>query len=495
MAKTFQEQSEERCARLVTVNDEMKAMMAVSDGKDGEDARLFTEDESKAYGVLGTESKSLHKEIGDLDMHISRQHAIDDNDRELGRPKWTPPRDNPSTPGHLDAAAREKGLRDARQGRYALRYFKPHDNSLAARHEASDAAYKTGMLFLMQSGSGAKREWALQKCQDRGIDIESLSPIMSEGGNAEGGYLVFPEFEATLIDLKEQYGVFGRNAFNIPMGSDTLTIPRRAGGTTVYYPDENAEITKSSMAFDNITLTAKKYAQLVRWSTELNEDSVIAMADMLVGEMAYQFSLAEDTNGFKGDGTSAFASTVGVMFKLINTVNGVEPTASVHTALSGNTTIALLDLVDWEAAVGTLPVYAEGRAKWYMSKSTFWGGPAKLMDAAGGNTSAFLASGAPPRFLGYDVEFTQVMPALSTITGADANAIVSIAALLGDMGMTGFMGQRRGVTVRTSDQRFIEFDQLAITATQRIAINNVVGDSVAPTSVAGPMVALQCAAS
>jgi hypothetical protein len=87
------------------------------------------------------------------------------------------------------------------------------------------------------------------------------------------------------------------------------------------------------------------------------------------------------------------------------------------------------------------------------------------------------------------------MPATSTVTGADANAVVSIAALLGDMGMTGYMGMRRGVTVRTSDQRFIEFDQLAITATQRIAINNVVGDSVAPTSVAGPMVALQCAAS
>lgn len=482
---------EERCARLVEVTDEMQAMLATSETEE----RNLTEDEAVAFDALGTESKAIRKDKADDEMQISRQLAVNDLNVELDRPRWTPPKDQPNTPEPLDAAGRERGLRDARQGRYALKYFKPVDNSLAARHEANDAAYKTGMLFLMQSGNGAKRDWALQKCRDRGIDIESLSPIMAEGGNAEGGYLVFPEFEATLIDLKEQYGVYQRNAFTIPMGSDTLTIPRRAGGTTVYYPDENAEITKSSMTFDNITLTAKKYAQLTRWSTELNEDSVIAMADMLVGEMAYQFSLAEDTNGFKGDGTSAFASTIGVMFKLINAAGGTEPTASVFTAESGNTTIATLDLGDWESAVGILPVYAEGRARWYMSKTTFFGGPAALMNAAGGNTSAMLASGAPPRFLGYDVEFTQVMPAKSTIVGTDANAIVSIAALLGDLSMTGYMGQRRGVTVRTSDQRFIEFDQLAITATQRIAINNVVGDAVDPTGVAGPMVALQCAAS
>ena len=481
----------DRCARLTDVGAEMTAMLAIP----REENRNFSEDEGVAYDALGTESKSLRKEIDADEMQISREHAARDVTDAIAKPKWTPPRDAPNAPEPMDAAARERGLRDARQGRYSLRYFKPADGSLAARHEASDAAFKTGMLFLARCGVGATRDWALRICREREMDVEGLSPIMSEGGNAEGGYLVFPEFEATLIDHKEQYGVYGRNAFAIPMGSDTLTIPRRAGGTTVYYPDENAEITKSSMKFDNITLTAKKYAQLVRWSTELNEDSVIAMADMLVGEMAYQFALAEDTNAFLGTGLATHASTVGLLFKLINSVNGVEPTASVHTALSGNTTNATLDLVDWEAAVGILPIYAEGRAKWYMSKTIFWGGPAKLMDAAGGNTSAMLASGAPPRFLGYDVEFTQVMPSNANVTGADANAIVSIPAVLGDMGMTGYMGMRRGVTVRTSDQRFIEFDQLAITATQRIAINNVVGDAAAPTTAAGPMIALQCAAS
>ena len=53
------------------------------------------------------------------------------------------------------------------------------------------------------------------------------------------------------------------------------------------------------------------------------------------------------------------------------------------------------------------------------------------------------------------------------------------------MQMTSYMGVRRGVKVVTSDQRFIEFDQIAIQATQRVAINNVLGDwSIRPTSPA-----------
>jgi len=482
---------DDRCDRLTDVNDEMRAMLATSDDED----RNLTAEEGDTFNALGKESKDLRKQIAADELQMSRKLAVDAVDDELGGPRWTPPRDNPDTPEAPTAESRERGLREARQGRYSLRYFKPYNQSLTARHEAGDTAYKAGMLFLARCGTGASRDWALAKCKDRDIDVDSLAPYMGEGGNSEGGYLVHPEFEATLIDHKEQYGVYQRDAFKIPMGSDTLTIPRRAGGTTVYYPDENAEITRSAMSFDNVTLTAKKYAQLARWSTELNEDSVIAMADMLVGEMAYQFALAEDTNGFIGDGTSTYCSTVGLLFKLVNAVNGITPSGSVSTAVSGNTTVATLDLADWETAVGLLPSYAEGRAKWYMHKTVFFGGPAALMDAAGGNTSAFLASGAPPRFLGYDVVFTQVMPTYANVTGGTATAVVSVPAVLGDLGMTGYLGTRRGMTVRTSDQRYIEYDQLAIAATQRVAVNNVVGDAASPTGVAGPMVALQCASS
>jgi HK97 family phage major capsid protein len=49
------------------------------------------------------------------------------------------------------------------------------------------------------------------------------------------------------------------------------------------------------------------------------------------------------------------------------------------------------------------------------------------------------------------------------------------------------MGERRGITVKTSEERYFEYDQIAIQATERVDINvHDVGDA----TTAGPIVAL-----
>jgi HK97 family phage major capsid protein len=284
------------------------------------------------------------------------------------------------------------------------------------------------------------------------------------------------------------------------MKSDTKTIPRRAGGTTVYYPEENTLITASSMAFSQVKLIAKKYAQLALWSSELDEDSVIAFTDLLTSEMAYQFAKAEDFNGFQGDGTSVYAGVLGLTTAMVSGVGGIIPTASVTTIgtgitsttptawLAARTTAQILAV--WNTVIGSLPVYAEGRAKWYMHKTMFWNLIAPILEAAGGNIAMYLSTGLPLKFLGYDVEMAQAMPTFTQTTGIGATGL-SIGALLGDMLYTCFMGTRRNVKVITSNERFMEYDQLAIQVSQRVAITPVVGDSVLPALQAGPMVALQ----
>jgi HK97 family phage major capsid protein len=429
----------EQCDRLAAIKGEMEGVLNAA--KD----RPLSAEEATSFDALDKEADGL--------VEFS----------ETARP-------GPTLESPPDAT---QSLRQLRNGTYRLRNLP--DEKLA---------YQCGISFLARCGTGAMQDWAKQKCANAGMNLESLTPYQSEDGNVSGGYLVFPQFEATLINLKEQYGVLQREAFKVPMASDTLIIPRRAGGTTVYYPGENTQLTESSMKFDQVQLFAKKYAQMTRWSTELNEDSVIAMADLLAGEMAYQFAKAEDANGFNGDGTSTYAGTVGLLTKFKSGTNGVIPTASVVTA-TGHTTLGATTLVDWNNVVGTLPLYAEGRAKWYMHKTAFFGGIVPLIEAAGGNIANYLVAGAPLKFMGYDVVFCQAMPTNSSLTTA------TYGVVLGDMSITSYMGTRRGVTVRTSDQRYIEFDQIAIQSTQRVAINNVVGDSVAPTSVAGPMVCLK----
>jgi len=402
-----------------------------------------------------------------------------------------------------DLAARRSDIQYGRVGQ--LRHFSlAGPNTLPQNlRENRRQALLSGLVLLRQTRM--HQEWANSRLAAHGYDtsakLASITPFQGEDGNSTGGYLVFPEFMATLIRLMEQYGVLRRLAYVVPMTSDTLNIPRRAGGTTVYYPEENTLITASAMAFDKIQLIAKKYAQLTLWSSELNEDSVISFTDLLVEEMAYQFAKAEDFNGAQGDGTSTYAGVVGFLQALVSGKNGITPTASIVTpaASNGTTTVAALaaataanggGLVTWNKLLGTLPVYAEGRAKFLMHKTVFWQGIAPIIEAAGGNIAMYLSSGIPLKFLGYDVEMMQAMPNAANISGASATPALKAVAVLGDVQSTVYMGDRRTPKVITSNERFMEYDQLGIQMSERVAITCVPGDSVDPVNQPGPMVVL-----
>jgi HK97 family phage major capsid protein len=91
---------------------------------------------------------------------------------------------------------------------------------------------------------------------------------------------------------------------------------------------------------------------------------------------------------------------------------------------------------------------------------------ARLMDAGGGNTNVTLADGSRQMmFLGYPVVFAQVLNAVTT-----AQTSTAIAAF-GDLRLGTTLGNRRGVAVKVSDQRYLEYDQIGILGTQRVDIN------------------------
>ena len=484
-----------KCDRLGVLRGDLKKRQ-----EEAEAAGKFTPEGKAKWDELCKEFAALKEDVLGADALTQAKQFVHDCDLALDAPRKVP-----TSPEEIEAdltAAREDILLRRTNPSEKLRFYRPHGETREGMSKNRKSALLSGLGLLTQVKMHG--DWARAKLAQHGINAERLaqiSPFAAEDGQSMGGYLVFPEFERTLIDLKEQYGVLGRSAYKMPMNSDTLNIPRRAGGTTVYYPEENTLIPASAMAFSKVMLLAKKYAQLALWSSELDEDSVIAFTDLLTAEMAYQFSKAEDFNGAQGDGTSAYAGVTGFLQALVSGKDGVVPTASIVTPAAGNgtTTVAALaaataanggGLVTWNKLMGLLPIYAEGRAKFYMHKTVFWQGIAPIIEAAGGNIAMYLVGGLPLKFLGYDVEMMQAMPNISQISGASATPALTAVAVLGDMLMTCYMGQRREMKVITSNERFMEYDQLAIQVSQRVAINNVVGDSVAPTLQAGPMVAL-----
>lgn len=314
--------------------------------------------------------------------------------------------------------------------------------------------------------------------------------VHGEGGSDTTGAHVFvpDEFGMDLIKLRELYGV-ARGVFKMrTMSSDTRTDPRRTGGLTAYFVGENAAGTESDAAYDSVSLTARKLMAITRISNELNEDSVIDFGNELAGEISYAFSNKEDECAFNGDGTSTYGGMTGIRNRLDTLTAGTAP----GLILGAGNAYSELTLANFESVVGGLPQYADvpGQVYWICHKTFYHTVMQRLMNAAGGNTSAELAAAGIREFLGYPVRVSQVFPS------TEAND--QIPCVFGNFAQGASFGDRRMETISFSDsasvggQSLWERDQIGVKGTQRFDIN--VHDFGTDT-VAGPICGIQMAGS
>ena len=314
-------------------------------------------------------------------------------------------------------------------------------------------AFRFGTWCMAAMGHKKSAEF----CAKNGIPVIRTKAHV-EGINSAGGFLVPDEFDSELITLREQFGVFRRNAQIKPMSSDVKRIPKRKSTLTAYFVGEASPITESTQVFDSITLVAKKLGVLTTVSSELSEDAVVNLGDDVAGEIAYAFARKEDECGFLGDGTSTYGGIVGLQNALTD--------ATYQVSDGGATTYATVSLAELHAGLRKLPAWAAQRQniKIYTSKAAFHAIFERLALAAGGVTAAEIAGGAAPRFFGYPVEFTQVIPV--TESGG------ATFAFIGDLRQGCIMGDRRETSIAFSDSALNAFeqDELAVRGTERFDI-------------------------
>ena len=338
--------------------------------------------------------------------------------------------------------------------------------------KSKETAFRFGSWCLGAMGHKKSADF----CSNNGIMIRKAH---TEGVNVAGGFLVPDEFENELVTLREQYGVFRKNARVWPMASDTLRIPKRASGLTAYFVGEALVGTESTQSFDQINLVAKKLMALTTVSNELLEDSVVNIGDDIAGEIAYAFAYKEDDAGFNGDGTSTYGGIVGLANALTDATYQISDGAA--TAASG---VLLSEIA---AGLAKLPGWAAQRnnIKIYCNKSVYPSVFERLMFQTGstptGASAAEIAKGvAGPSFLGYPVEFTQVL--LSAPSGAGA-----VFAYIGDMQQAAYFGDRRSTQVAFSDSALNAFeqDERVIRGSQRF---DIVCANVGGSAAAGAMI-------
>lgn len=451
---------QELCDRRAEVSKELDAITVFPEGTD---APLLTAEQHAETENLETEFETLSKNIKQYeadqilrDRQRARAAALSSTTRLVSTTAAAPVTETVETIGGEPQKLRISFPRTF--GR--LKGFKGPD--------AADNAFKSGQFLLAAAGNQHAATW----CREHSVKLAA----QAEDSNQLGGFLVPNEFETAIIDLREEYGVFRRESKVVPMSSDTKTIPRRKSGLTAYYVGENTEITESNMTWNQVQLIARKLGILAKYSSELDEDSIIDMASTLADEAAYAFSLEEDQAGFLGAGAATHGGISGLITEC------TAATATVVTAAGSNIDFSTLDLLDFQNMIGKLPQYADAGAKWFISRAGWAASIMRLLEAAGGNTGDMLAGRAPMSWLGYPVVISQVMEnRTSGTTGATG------ALYLGNLTLASTLGNRRGITVMTSEHRFMEDDTLAIRVTERYDIKvHDVGD----TTVAGSMVML-----
>ncbi len=303
-----------------------------------------------------------------------------------------------------------------------------------SKHFASaEDAYKSGMWLAALGGNRRAKEF---------VAAQNI------GTAADGGNLVPDPLSDALINLMEQRGAARQACQRVVMSADTWTVPKVTAHATVYYPAEAAAITESDLAFSQVQLTAKKLAALVKMSTEVTEDSIVDIMNVVVESIAYSIALEEDKNLFNGVAGG------------VNTA-GIAGDASVDdTNVASAGALALTDLTACASGIGN-PIIGAQNA-WWMSPVIFNSVVRDLVNAAGGNTIADLEGGQRPLLLGYPVNFVSALPS--------APASGELVAVFGDLRLGAYFGDRRALNFKTLSELYMENDQLGVVATERIDI-------------------------
>jgi HK97 family phage major capsid protein len=344
--------------------------------------------------------------------------------------------------------------------------------------DAHRDAYDTGLWLKAKLLAHTGRHDEGIQARDKLISRrgEAFFASQNEGVPTDGGYLVPPTFEQAVTVYREQVGVARRLARVIPVGSDTWTGHKQTSGTTVYYPGEEGEITPSDANFERYTLTMKKRAILAYVSSELRDDAMVGIMDLLAADMGHQFALKEDQEFVAGDGTSTYGMVQGVRPAVI------AATASVFTPTADEDA---WDEITFNTFAGTMSLLQDkyrvrGQLSWLCSAAFKWQVMDRLAIGSNGALSTVWVDGQPVNmFLGYPVELSDRMP---TTTG-----VSQVSCLFGNFPAAVILGDRGGIRIATSEHVAFTSDKIAVRGTTRYDIHvHQEGD----TSTAGAIVGL-----
>ena len=362
--------------------DTAKAFLDTKRGADG----LISAEDSATYEKMEADVVSLGKEIDRLE----RQAALD---AELSRPTADPLTGKPAETG------------EAKTGRASKEYKADFGRAL------------------------------------RGKTL--LHNVMTEGVDADGGFLVPTEFEHQIVTALEETNVMRALAKTITTSAERK-IPIAATHSIAQWTAENGAYTESNPTFAQTQIDAFKLTDLVKVSTELLQDSMFDLESYIAQEFARAFGVAEEQAFCVGTGT-------GQPTGVFNTTGG----GTIGVTAGSPTAITVDNLIDLIYALKS----PYRRNAVFLMRDITVSALRKLKD----NNGAYLwqpsvQAGQPDRLLGYPLYTSPYVPAV------EAGAL---PIAFGDFSNY-WIADRMGRTVQRLNELYAGNGQVGFIATERV---------------------------
>ena len=271
--------------------------------------------------------------------------------------------------------------------------------------------------------------------------------VMSEGVDANGGYLVPTEFERQIVTALDENNVV-RSVANVIKTAAERKIPVAASHVAAQWTAENGAYTESNPTFAQKAIDAYKETALAKVSIELLQDSMFSVEAYLANEFGRAFGILEEEAFCVGTGT-------GQPTGIFNAYDDNAPVGGEINVITGTSGAVKGD--DLISLVYALKAPYRKNAKFLMQDSSV----AEIRKLKDGNGvymwQPSLQAGQPDKLLGYDLLTSAYAPEIA------ANAL---PVAFGDF-HSYWISDRSGITIQRLNELYSANGQVGFIATKR----------------------------
>jgi len=281
---------------------------------------------------------------------------------------------------------------------------------------------------------------------------QKLQTLMSEGDNAQGGYLVPTEFNSEVFRLMQDETIGRRIARLMPMSTWKRTFPRQLTNVSIAWVDEAGSKTATKPTFGQITQQAKVMAAVIMLTDELLRDSAINLQSFLAELIVEAMAQEEDRVLFMGN-TGAGDPFMGVRYAVGVVANTMAGASLIWDDLTG---------LEFSIAAG----YRKNAH--YVLPSLALRAIVKLKDNTGRPIWNAPAQGAPATINGYRYEVSDEITAVAT----------KYPVLFGDFKKGALISPRQGLQVKVSQDAYDPTSQVSAFMTDQTWLRFVQAEAI-----------------